>query len=310
MNRRRFLRVAGTTAATSSAAAIVASWPLLLREAFAQAKAADAPAGLAVVSEGFRKAQRAGKPLLVLIVPTDDGVKWARGRAFGAWLNHARDEQLWPLALCEVACATMADLRALVPSAGPGHPLMVLVETDQLPATVRRLDARLPEVDAGRPRGDSWEQRVRREEQAVDAQIAVLSTLLEKGLRDGDAFARRATQARAVLPAAVASLADHPATLVPEQADQVAGLLGPLVGRGRDKEGQQLVAVLAKGAKQRLTGQRVPGSAWATSHGCGTRIEGEQVQHMIACGMGHVPAKSTRFLYFFTLPKNGGREIL
>lgn len=308
MNRRRFLRAASTTAVTSGAAAIVASWPMLLQQAFAQA--ADAPPGLAVVSEGFRRAQRAGKPLLVLIVPADDGVKWERGRAFGAWLNHASDEQLWSLSLCEVACATMADLRALVPSVGAGDPLMVLVETDRLPATVRRLDARLPEVERGRLRGDNWEQMVRREEQAVDAQIAVLSTLLEKGLRDGDALSRRATQARAALPPTVASLADSPATLGPEKADQLAGLLGPLVGHGRDKDTQKLVAVLAKGAKQRLTSQRVPGSAWASSHGCGTRIEGEQVQRLIACGMGHVPAKSTRFLYFFTLPKNGGREIL
>lgn len=308
MNRRRFLRVASTTAVTTSAAAIVASWPMILRDAFAQA--ADAPPGLAVVSEAFRRAQRAGKPLLVLIVPTDDGVKWERGRAFGAWLNHASNEQLWPLALCEVACATMADLRTLVPSVGAGDPLMVLVETDQLPATVRRLDARLPEVERGRPRGDNWEQMVRREEQAVDAQIAFLSALLEKGLRDGDALSRRATQARAALPPTVVSLADSPATLGPVEADQVAGLLGPLVGRGRGKDALPLVAVLAKGAKQRLTAQRVPGSAWASSHGCGTRIEGEKVQHMIACGMGHVPAKSTRFLYFFTLPKNGGRELL
>lgn len=308
MNRRRFLRVASTTAVTSTAAAVVASWPMLLRDAFGQA--VNAPPGLAVVSEGFRRAQRAGKPLLVLIVPTDDGVKWERGRAFGAWLNHASDEQLWPLALCEVACATMADLRSLVPSVGAGDPLMVLVETDQLPATVRRLDARLPEVERGRPQGDSWEQMVRREEQAVDAQIAVLSTLLEKGLRDGDALSRRATQARAALPPAVLSLADHPVMLGPEQADQVAGLLGPLVGHGRRKDGQPFVSILAKGAKLRLTKERVPGSAWANSHGCGTRIEGETRQHMIACGMGHVPAKSTRFLYFFTLPKNGGREIL
>lgn len=41
------------------------------------------------------------------------------------------------------------------------------------------------------------------------------------------------------------------------------------------------------------------GTRWARSRGCGVNIEGEPPA-MVGCGMGHVPAKSERFLYFFS----------
>jgi hypothetical protein len=42
------------------------------------------------------------------------------------------------------------------------------------------------------------------------------------------------------------------------------------------------------------------GTHWAVSSGCGVRIEGVTDNVAIGCGMGHVPAKSRRFLYFFS----------
>ena len=53
-------------------------------------------------------------------------------------------------------------------------------------------------------------------------------------------------------------------------------------------------------ATRELKQARVPGSKWAVSGGCGTTIEGEPRNMMVACGMGHVPVKSRRFLHFFT----------
>src|SRR4029078_8781974 len=47
-----------------------------------------------------------------------------------------------------------------------------------------------------------------------------------------------------------------------------------------------------------------PGSHWANASGCGPATvenEKEDSDEIVAygCGMGHVPAKSSRFLYFF-----------
>jgi hypothetical protein len=271
MNRRKFLSAVSSGAALAvPTAALTATWPHFLRSAFAEPSPPGSAevTGLAVVSEGFRRAQRAGKPLLVLIIPRDDAAKWERGRAFGAWLNHGSAEQLWPLALCEVACATLDDLRRLVPTVGLGDPLMIVVETAAVPVTVTRLDAKLVEPPGRRPRPSSveaWREQQRLEEAQVDQQIATLARLARKGLVDSPASGNQ----RAVPTGAAA------------------------------------MATLAEEAKARLLHQRVPGSHWASSMGCGTRVEGHpEIGRGIQCGMGHVPEKSARFLYFYTIPKD------
>jgi hypothetical protein len=267
MNRRKFLSGVSTTVP-----ALAATWPDFVRHAFAQQASADAPHpedaldGLAVVSEGFRRAQRAGKPLLVFVIPKDDGQKWRRGRAFGAWLNHGSDEELWPLGLCEVACASMDDLRRLVPTAGTGEPLMILVETAAVPTTVVRLDGKLPEVDyRGRGSVNDWQQQQRREDAVVDSHIATLARLASRAL--------------------------------------VTGSRGLPLDPGTSRA--ERVKALANQVKSRLSLQRVPGSHWALSAGCGTRVEGHpDMGRGIMCGMGHVPQTASRFLYFYTIPKD------
>ena len=312
MNRRKFLRSLSTSAALTVPAAAV-TWPHFVRRAFADpappaAHAEDADDALAVVSESFRRAQRAGKPLLVFIIPQDSGAKWERGHAFGAWLNHGTAEELWALALAEVACATMNDLRRLVPTVGLDEPLMVVVETDAVPANVTRLNAELGKSQRGRPPAsvNDWREQERQEEAQVDGQIATLARLARKGLNEGEGtLARRAAQARAALPpellAQLVGGTPSPALLAqPAQLDRLAAVwtaAEPERAAGR-------VTALGAAVKQRLLHQRLPGSHWATSHGCGTSIEGHpDFGRGIACGMGHVPTKSARFLYFYTVPK-------
>ena len=323
MNRRTFFStVSSRVAMALPAAALTAAWPGFLRSAFA-ARSPDGPPsedaldGLAVVSDGFRRAARAGKPLLVLIIPQDDSAKWTRGRSFGAWLNHGTAEQLAPLALCEVACARMDDLRRLVPTVGLSEPLMVLVETDVVPATVTRLDARLPEAAAGGASSlEDWREQQQSEDRLIDRQIATLSRLSRQALVEGEAtLSRRAAQTRGVLPdqvlAQLSGLAGGGAPV--DLIDSGAAILwsAPLPSveaRAACYKG------LADAARARLSKQRVPGSHWATSHGCGTRVEGHPEQGLgIMCGMGHVPAKSSRFLYFYTVakdPKKSDQTIL
>ncbi len=46
------------------------------------------------------------------------------------------------------------------------------------------------------------------------------------------------------------------------------------------------------------------GAHWARSSGCGVHVEGATDNVTFGCGMGHVPEKSRRFLYFFS--RDGG----
>ena len=56
----------------------------------------------------------------------------------------------------------------------------------------------------------------------------------------------------------------------------------------------------AANVRHTLKDQPPRGTHWAVSSGCGTRIEGVTDNVAFGCGMGHVPAKSRRFLYFFS----------
>lgn len=60
---------------------------------------------------------------------------------------------------------------------------------------------------------------------------------------------------------------------------------------------------LADLAKRTLR-EGVPANTyWATAGGCGTHVEGVEVSWGIGCGMGAVPERSRRFLYFFDIEK-------
>jgi hypothetical protein len=234
VKRREFLGGAATAAAAAAFSALV-------RRAFADASCEPGagPPGLEL-SGAYRRAQRAGKPLLVLVVPAADGEKYDRGHAFGEFLNHASDEQMAPLAGVEVVCATMDELKRLVPNAGDGEPLLILVGTDRAPATISRFQAALPRWE--------WRDDDGKADQIIDRRIALFGEWV---------------------------LAHLPAAADP-----------------------QAMAALAK-----RTLRVVPpaGARWARSGGCGTVIEGDNHQPMMACGMGHTPAKSNRFLYLFAL---------
>jgi hypothetical protein len=332
MKRRAFLDVATKA---SLAAVTAATWPQFLRDAFADepAKGPEPPADpprprrdpklvaeeekrerLAVLSDGYRRAQKAGKPLLVIVIPDDRAHKWQRGEYFGSFLNHGTAEQLFPLSLCEVICASMSDLRHLVPTVGLGEPLLVLVETDRVPATVRRLEARLPDHrnDPRRSQNmEEFEARTRGENQEIDTRIALLGKLVHDAVAaDVAMLEQRAAQVRAALPAAsllpIESALRARDQISPADADRGAALIALFAQQGDKASRGELHKTLARSVEQRLRKQRVPGSHWARHSGCGTTVEGaEDRGPMIACGMGHVPEKSWRFLYFFSVPKHG-----
>ncbi|MBX7195577.1 MAG: hypothetical protein K1X94_26205 [Sandaracinaceae bacterium] len=143
--------------------------------AFAQDRPPE-DALLAGLSEAYRAAQRAHRPLLVLVIPEDNAARWDRGGAFGSLILHGPDEALLALGVAELACATPAALRQLVPQAPAGEPLLVLVDPSSVPASVRALDAPLP------PMPTDWNASDAVLDDAIDRRIGTLATLLHEGL--------------------------------------------------------------------------------------------------------------------------------
>ncbi len=175
MRRRALLLTGGGLTAMT---ALVGSSLVGTLGAFAQDRPPD-DALLAGMSEAYRAAQRAHRPLLVLVIPDDNGQRWERGVAFGAWINHGPDEALTALGLVEVTCAPMSAARQLVPQAPTGEPLMLLVDPSRVPATVRTLDAALPALDLMRLQDaeDTSPDRV------IDARNVALTALITGALR-------------------------------------------------------------------------------------------------------------------------------
>ncbi|AUX28111.1 MULTISPECIES: hypothetical protein [Sorangium] len=253
MKRRHLL---GATAAGLAATA----WPAFLREAFGDGAACDetgkpaaAAGSLVQVSAAFRRARQSKRALLVFVIPADDGAKWERGHAFGELLNFGADRDLAPLAGVEVVCATMADLKKLVPSAGDGEPLLVVVRTDKVPVAATQLDVALPSYDGMRLMTGNREELLKRDDTTAARRIGALGALLRKGL-----------------------------------------------GAGAEN-----LETRAASVRARLVKAPPAGAHWAVASGCGTEVEGVDETGLMACGMGHVPSKSRRFLYFFAVERRG-----
>jgi hypothetical protein len=221
VRRRQFL---GAAALAAGAAA----WPAWLRRAFADASLAARAGTGGVLAAALAAARRSKRPLLVLVIPEQEGAKYQRGQAFGEWINGGEDEQIAPLSRCDVVCAPMAEIRRAAPSLA-GEPLMVLFR-----------DGRAAALDAPLRYDDD-------EEWWVERRIATLARIAGNALKGAPP-----------LPA---------------------------------------------GDGKALRRRPPPGSHWANSSPCGSpTVEGmpDDSAEMYDCGMGHVPAKSRRFLYFFS----------
>ena len=69
------------------------------------------------------------RPLLILVIPAGEELRWRRGRAFGEFLNHGDDASVAPLALFAVSCAPMSELRETYRELrGDREPWLVVVD--------------------------------------------------------------------------------------------------------------------------------------------------------------------------------------
>ena len=330
MSDNRRLRQRARRFGRRAALTVAATWPVWIRTAFAGA-GPECPGDprlawrwLEIVSEGFRRAQRLGKPLLVLVVPDGGEARWRKGQAFGELLNHGGDEAMALLALAEVICAPMSALRLAVPGAGEGEPTMVVVETHVVPARCRPVEARLefreaanllraPEPTDGNQFERYFDQLDLVYRQLAHDRITALTAAIRQGLAaNGAMLEARGQLARTRLAAdeSAAWLGERPPqTRAPAALLRSAALV---LRRWRTHPGEiRLLTDLAGASRAQLCRRRVPGSRWANSTGCGPDVEyepGEQLRGiMVACGMGRTPEISARFLDFLQADGSWGR---
>ncbi len=296
MNRRTLLK-------TVAVGATAATWPGWIRRAFAKPPCPpDQREAIGAVAASYRRALRAGKPLLVFVVPAAWPERYSRGVRFGEYLNHARPGALAVLPLAEVVCASAAVLRAVVPQTPNVEPLMFLVDTDERPPSVHALNERAPTeaesrvetppTDTQQPR--YWERLQAAETAEIDGRIERMSELVASALAGGpEMLRRRVAQARTQGDNAVARRMEAILIrgLVPPDVNAGAAIVYAAMVHGSGAWALQLRQALEDDAIARWREHEVPGGRWTLQDGCGGSID---------CGMGDVPEKSARFLFFLS----------
>ena len=226
-------------------------------------------------------------PLLVFVIPTEPGEQLELGRMLGAYLNFGSDDALAPLAVVEVACVAEDELPAPGTVEGEG-PFRLRISRAHTGARSREV------CFAPFKRIRDAQSDIATVAAAVHQAILPTGTLEPAwpGLASHSDQSDAIANIHAGMPVAEAALAPIAPAL----------LASALEARGSARE--HAMHAVAELVRARLVRGVVPGAEWATSGGCGMSIEGrppeEQPDRGIACGMGHVPEHSRRFLYFYT----------
>ncbi len=243
------------------------------------------------------------RPTLVLVIPEDFDQRRGRGRVFGELLNHGSDADLAPLALYDLVCAPMNELRRRFRELPRrGDPWLVLIDRTPAEPTVQAFED--PELD-------EMAKEHRPDEHDIDARITRLGILIRATV-DADMVERLAELEESLLTPAVAAELKH--TTLDGAAPRIsltAAAAGMVYAWGRSRreyESEQWLeerrrtatAALAAAARDRFTrGEAPAGSEWRLGYGCGEFVEGvEEDRGATACGMGRVPKRSARFLSF------------
>jgi hypothetical protein len=280
MKRRSFLRGAalGTAAVASS------GW-------FASAWAAPSNGTLRIF-DAYRRARRLQRALLVFVVPVDPALRYERGDSLGAYLNHGTDRQLAPLALCEVVCATMVELSELSPATYDTEPSFVLIESVSLPAKPRHSSVTLKATTDYANGYANVDENISRIANAIAAVVLPGNQVSQSMLGHRDSEAEKA-----LLP----TLVNTPDKRDLSKIDRHAAGLMSVALKVKGEVRVAIFAGLAASARARIRDKPLPGARWAHASGCGPTSYEDQPEDTnvgYLCGMGHVPAKSERFLAF------------
>jgi hypothetical protein len=297
LDRRSFL---GSSLAVTTGAAL----PGWLAQAFAPQdplqdhEGVPGPARVPLLRAQAKLAREHGKPLLVFVVPKEPALLASHGQWLGTWLTTASADTRATIAACVPVAATVPDVQAVF-GAVPieGKPMLLLVDVAKFGeegALVPRVTTiALPPAPKAADRSD-------------------FTTALTKAFGDAlythagelDAMAQRV---RDRLPpeqlAALQAWSDGGAVPADAVLLRTAALVRCMAASWATDVRQPRLDLAGAAHTRELLGKTLPGSLWGSSFGCGGEIvgvDGKTTESMIACGRGHVPPASRRFLYFYT----------
>jgi hypothetical protein len=240
------------------------------------------------------------RPRLVLHVP-DDLVRRERlGPILGLFLLHGADAELAPLATCDIECATTLQLDYRGFDLGKVHAVLFVPGEPSIVALEGSFSFEdLYAATEGEPTRE-WSNQLldkllRERTKANNAWIAAqLAKVLGPGSRAFELGCARERERQGDLPAG-------------QRPSVECALATPFLSIAQaaldSSQNVEWNGLLASIVRERWTTASPKGSSWASSHGCGTTFESPppaDVRVVMACGMGHTPELTRRFLYLFS----------
>ncbi len=297
LDRRSFL---GTSLSVTAGAAL----PGWLAQAFApqdprlDPEDVPGPARLPLVRAQAKLAREHGKPLLVFVVPKEPTPRRLHGQWLGTWLTTASANTLATIASCVPVAATVTDVQVVFGAVAiEGSPMLLLVDVAKFGeegAPVPRVTSiATPPAPKAPDRSDFTAALTKAFGDALRAhagELDAMAHLVRDRLPADQLAALHAWSAGGAAPADAVLL-------------RAAALVRCMAATWATAVRQKHLDLAAAAHTRELLGKTLPGSLWGSSFGCGSEIagaDGKTVESMVACGRGHVPKESRRFLFFYT----------
>ncbi|MCY3003756.1 MAG: hypothetical protein NTV21_18320 [Planctomycetota bacterium] len=240
------------------------------------------------------------RPRLVLHTPDDEARREVLGTLLGLYLMHAEDAELAWLAACDIECATTLQLdyrgfdlkRVHAVLFVPGEPPVAAIEGD---FPYENLYA-APEGEPTREWSNAkLDVQLRARTKTNNAWIAAqLAKVLGPGSRASELGCARERERFGDLP-------------IGQQPSFECALSTPFLSAAkaaqRPSQRVEWSGALASVVRERWRTISPQGSSWASYHGCGVDLETPPPSRELmtmACGIGHSPQYTRRFLYLFS----------
>ncbi|HTF88409.1 MAG TPA: hypothetical protein VK843_08370 [Planctomycetota bacterium] len=223
---------------------------------------------------------------------------------FGRFLWESRDAFWGELALCELACASMEEIREALPgSVIEGKPYFVFVEQDSGPARVAAIEVDEPgsfdpaAKEESRPRAldDDLEQWRSTLHGVIAGDRGVLQRRADAARRalGEEAVARVETLLHSSETPTDALLAGAPALFLLDALEQ-------------SELGMERKLRLEQETRSRVIKLGISGAGWGRHVSCGAPIRQRHGKNIasaragFACGMGRISEFGSRFLWYYT----------
>lgn len=264
--------------------------------------------------EAYQRASKAGRPLVVVVIPEEQLDRIRNGVVMGVFLDLGSDEDLAPLAIADLVCARTREIATSIPAVTQSvDPFLFVVFARDPEAhskgepnfAVLRLDWTNGEWGLQRDpdqRFDPENHAIRLARAQTERRREIAAFLREQMERASSTLATRQRRTFAQYEIeAVERGSPSNELLTGERVRAASAIILRRLGKAEPNDMADFEARLAAIVRASFVRPSPEGAEWAVPTNCGFRFESKRVNTTSGpCGMGSAGAGEKRFLYFLT----------